>query len=71
MKEYALKCSRLDFTHAPKKTLKIVFEIIKGFQGHYNKSILKQFKDTKGKTKTGKADNADVIKEYYHEVFNQ
>jgi hypothetical protein len=51
MKEYALKCSRLDFNHAPKKTWDIAFEIIKGFLGHFKKSTLKQFKDTKGKTK--------------------
>jgi hypothetical protein len=71
MKEYAQKCSRLNFNHAPKKTWDIVFEIIKGFQGHYKKSTPKQFKDAKGRTKTGEADNADVIKEYYHNVFNQ
>jgi hypothetical protein len=29
------------------------------------------FKDVKRKTKIGEVANADVIKEYYHEVFNQ
>jgi hypothetical protein len=49
MKEYALKFSRLDFNHAPKKTWDIVFEITKGFQGHHKKFTPKQFKNTKGK----------------------
>ena len=71
MQEYALKCTRADFDHTPKRTWDIVFEIIKGFQGHYKKSAPKQFKDANGKTKITEADNADVIQKYYHDVFNQ
>ncbi len=71
MKEYALKCTRADFNHAPKRNWDIVFEIIKGFQGHYRKSAPKQYKDANGRTKITEADNTDVIQKYYHNIFNQ
>ncbi len=62
IKVYTLKCTRAVFNPAPKKTWDIVFEIIKGFQGHYKKSAPKQFKDTKRRTKICEANNVDIIR---------
>mmetsp|Transcript_17839 Transcript_17839/g.25395 ORF Transcript_17839/g.25395 Transcript_17839/m.25395 type:complete len:496 (+) Transcript_17839:690-2177(+) len=71
MRKYADKCKRKNFNHTPKATWDIVHDIMKGFQGHYKNKAQKQFKDPNGIIGTDDHTNADIIQQYYQNVFNQ
>jgi hypothetical protein len=68
---YAQKCKRTDFNISPKSTWDIFIQICKGYQGHHKRKAPKQFQDTEGNTGTSDAHNADIIAEYFTNVYNQ
>ena len=60
---YADKCGRNNCNHAPKATWDIVRDMMKGFQGHFKKKALKQFKNPKGIIGTDDHANGDTVQQ--------
>ena len=48
-----------------------VCDMMKGFQGHFKNKAPKQFKDTTGTVGTDDYTNANIIQEYYQQVYSQ
>jgi len=71
MLHYAQKCKRSDFNLSPKSTWDIFFEICKVYQGHHKRKAPKHFQDKEGSVGTSDGHNADIIAEYFTNIFNQ
>jgi len=68
---FANKCQREDFKANPGDAWKMVFKLIKGFQGHHCSFCQMNFKDKRGNIAKNNKDNLKILGDHYHEVFNR
>ena len=71
MFHYAQKFKRANFNLSPKASWDIFFEICKCYQGQHKRRASKQFQDAHGDTGLTNAHNADIIANYFTNVYNQ
>jgi hypothetical protein len=68
--QYAEKCRKKDFILNPKEAWSMVFKLMEGYQKHHRISIPKNFKSKTGIEAKNDTDNATILGEHFHSLFN-
>ena len=68
--QYAEKCKKKDFILNPKEAWNMVFKLMEGYQKHHRNILPKNFKSKAGIEAKNDADNATILNEHFHSLFN-
>jgi hypothetical protein len=67
---FAERCRREDFISNPKEAWSMIFKLMEGFQGHHKTHMPRNFKTKTGKEAKGDKENAQILIEHFHSLFN-